>query len=600
MPTMATADGVFPRVVKAFSGKKTLGNLLHGRASLDSFYGEVTNSENEDDSVTASDWLSGRHLAILAPVTVATCDQVLAAAVNHKHSMLRHSALSNKHVILDEVHTYDPYQDFLLTRNLEWLGYYGARVTLLTATLPAVRRNAYLKAYCDGARGKDSLGQEWEPEDHYPAFYWVNPAEGEKPEIKSHPVKSWRNYEHFVEVENLNGDKAEFVTETAQIIGKYSEEHPEARIGVIVNTVDRAIALNSAVKKAQEKMGRETLLLHSRMQYKDRKARTDKLLKELGSNGSGRAITVISTQIAEASLDVDFDILITDICPTPSLLQRMGRQWRHSLINKEGHWVHNAATLNVRTSLKVPLVTVLVPTYGRDVHPAGHFPYTRAEVEKTRTMLNSLPNGNKVLIPGDLQSLVDLTNISLSSLKFDQESQAMTKDEKDYLSKVLHRKDLAKNVGVGLHDLVKAWGRCEEKIWSNVTRDCVELAAMTTGKLFVGENHTRLTDSLSVTILPYCALGEESESAWDKNPYALTAKEWGDKDQQKEALSNTISVSGATARALDDLLTPERKEKWFEIAPTVLRYCFPMSVADINECGLTLDRNGLRKTNHMP
>lgn len=613
LPTMATSDAMFARIQRAFKGTPALANLAHGRAILNAFYDPSEaiplNVCDEDGGLESGRWFKdGPHRALLAPVTVGTCDQVLAAGLSHKFLPVRLAALASKHVVLDEVHTYDPYQDQLLLRLLGWLGSMGTRVTLLTATLPRQRRNAYLKAYADGGYGTGSLDSATIP-DGYPAVYWIRPEE-ETARVHMKEMPSWRSYDHAATVIPVDGNPGTFAQQSAHIVLDLSAAHPTARIGVIVNTVDRAIDITRLIEATETARNRECLLLHSRMTAGERFRRTDRLLSELGSyatsnagdvtGGGGRSITVIATQIAEASFDVDFDFLITDLCPMPSLLQRMGRQWRHSSISDEGTWNHdrNPTVAELRGGLSGPEVIVIYPSGpdGNGLHPRGHFPYTRAEVTAAHDI--GLAGISSIDMPGDLQGLVDRCHVDLTSAALMDGAEAGIDDEiTAHLTEVLQKQRAADSLGIAQEKVTEEWvdiqnPEVDEAAWFG----SLQLDALTTGQIWGDhEVQTRLTDSISLTVLPFSE-HISHPFAWNRNPEHVVLGRFDSSQARtatiREAIAGTVTVSGALARVL---LAIPVSGAWVEGAPPLLRSTVPVSVETLERLGMTLDSYGLHK-----
>jgi CRISPR-associated endonuclease/helicase Cas3 len=89
---------------------------------------------------------------------------------------------------------------------------------------------------------------------------------------------------------------------------------------VFVNQVRRARELQACLG-GNPGGGPEVLLVHARMRSHDRKAIVEKLFEAVPHNGR----VVVTTQVLEAGVDLDADALFTELCPWPSLVQRLGR-----------------------------------------------------------------------------------------------------------------------------------------------------------------------------------------------------------------------------------------------------------------------------------
>ena len=104
--------------------------------------------------------------------------------------------------------------------------------------------------------------------------------------------------------------------------------------GIIVNTVGRAQGLFERLVKV---FGRDVSLLHAKFIDTDRVTKEKVLMDNIGKDAKRpRRAIVIGTQVLEQSLDIDFDVLITDLCPMDLLLQRVGRLHRHQITRPEG------------------------------------------------------------------------------------------------------------------------------------------------------------------------------------------------------------------------------------------------------------------------
>lgn len=317
LPTRATADAMFSRAHQWLAALPGSGRhsvtLAHGTASLNDEYrglmaGDRYASIGEDDeSLVAHWWLRGRKRGALASFVIGTIDQVLFAGLKAKHLMLRHLALAGKVVVLDEVHAYDVYMSVYLDLVLKWLGAYRVPVVLLSATLPSARRAELLTAYQHG-RGAEPPAARTAA---YPAV--TTPAA-----TRAVPADPDRT----VHLDHLPDDDATLV---AYLRDRLADGGCAA---VVRNTVGR---VQAAADILIEEFGQENVTIaHSRFLACDRAAIDQDLLRRFGHNGDrpGRHI-VVASQVIEQSLDVDFDLLVTDLAPADLVLQRIGRLHRH-------------------------------------------------------------------------------------------------------------------------------------------------------------------------------------------------------------------------------------------------------------------------------
>jgi CRISPR-associated endonuclease/helicase Cas3 len=347
LPTQATTDGIFPRILRWINRLEDDEvhsiKLAHGKAqfndynlSIKRFEGSKNICDEESGGVLVHEWFEGRKKSLLADFVVGTIDQLLLAALKHKHLMLRHLGLAGKVIIIDECHAYDAYMSVYLDMALRWLGAYNVPVIVLSATLPLQKRQMVIDSYqnvklaskqqnsaiydpLEINKRKSIQCQEWAISKDYPLITYTD---GNSIKQVSVPID---NNSTTVQLDYLNEDA----------IGDTLDDLISGGggcIGVIVNTVGRSQKL---AKILCERFGDDSVqLLHSRFLAQDRIDQEKKLLNELGNpnNCSERPKKriVIGTQVLEQSLDIDFDMLITDICPMDLLLQRIGRLHRHN------------------------------------------------------------------------------------------------------------------------------------------------------------------------------------------------------------------------------------------------------------------------------
>ncbi|MCY4172864.1 MAG: CRISPR-associated helicase Cas3' [Cyanobacteria bacterium MAG CAR3_bin_5] len=306
MPTQATSNALMTRMAqflhRATDGPVPLA-LAHGGGgpnAADMRLQEV-GLGTADSGVTAGWWFRGSKRCLLCPQGIGTVDQALIGVLNARHGFVRLFGLAGRTVILDEVHAYDAYTGGLIERLVNWLQQLGCRVVLMSATLPRARRDSILRAWA----GKDVPV----PSGCYPRISWASPGS-----IKSLSFRA--NRRQSLSVQGIDPD---VVTACAVAMAKSG-----ARVLLVVNTVARAQDLYTAIT------GVECTLFHARFPMDERTVIEKKVLKQFGPGGSAQAGHVlVATQVAEQSLDIDMDVLITDPAPVDLVLQRAGRIHRH-------------------------------------------------------------------------------------------------------------------------------------------------------------------------------------------------------------------------------------------------------------------------------
>lgn len=325
LPTQATSNGIFPRVeewLKHFEGEKSI-RLIHGKAQLNEAFANLPKNSDihGEDGIGVNEWFAGRKVAILDDFIVGTVDQILLAALKQKHLMLRHLGFSNKVIVIDEVHAYDAYMSVYLYQALRWFGAYQVPVVILSATLPVAKRKELLKSYMIGAGYKYKTAekpQNFAKNEAYPLLtYNDGPT-----------IKQFSNFETGKNVKYEINPLPQIENQEVVELIKNLTLHGGV-VGVIVNTVRKSQELAAACIKC---FGEEKVeLLHSAFVATERYRKEKELLNTIGKNGNRPKFKIIiGTQVIEQSLDIDFDVLITELAPMDFLLQRMGRLHRHS------------------------------------------------------------------------------------------------------------------------------------------------------------------------------------------------------------------------------------------------------------------------------
>lgn len=266
-------------------------------------------------------WFNGRKKAMLADFVVTTVDHLLFGAMRAPHLALRHLGLSRKVVIVDEVHSYSTHMNVYLDRALTWLAAYGVPVILLSATLSQARCSELTSAYRRGlllaAGQRVPRHQEVETlPTPFPCLVTTG-LEGSVVTGSSSAGRSARVTVAALERDGLVPTLREALSEGGCAL-------------VVRNTVRGA---QDTYELLKEELGDDVTVHHGRFTVGDRLAKDEELLRKFGPprhdpDRPHRAV-VVATQVVEQSLDVDFDLLITDLAPIDLVLQRMGRLHRH-------------------------------------------------------------------------------------------------------------------------------------------------------------------------------------------------------------------------------------------------------------------------------
>ena len=383
LPTQATSNAIFSRIDRWAQSLTEYSQasirLAHGGALLNDEFTDImerSQLDDEQDGLMVHEWFMGRKRELLSTFVIGTVDQLLMAALKQKHVMLRQLGLCGKVVILDEVHAYDAYMSQYLESELRWLGAMGVPVILLSATLPPARRSKLIKAYLGDAGSKAS--GEWESSTGYPLLTWTDGGK-----VNQRTIADYSPSRRGII------SRAQFAPDDMKALGEllYKELEDGGCAGIIVNTVKRAQKIAEELSKVMP----DVLILHSQYQMTDRTKHEAELLRRAGklSDKAQRdGLIVIGTQVIEQSLDIDFDIMITDLCPMDLLLQRIGRLHRH--------WQHDA----IRPDRLKQARCIVLGALG-DVEPGGKAVYGEYLLMRTNALLP-----DEITLPGDIPLLV--------------------------------------------------------------------------------------------------------------------------------------------------------------------------------------------------
>ena len=369
LPTRATAGAMYERVREALRGmytgedRPTLALAAGGQQphaeSNEPLIDERPQIWPDQPRETLERWASSHNKKFFAAeVVVGAVDQVLLGGLPVTHAHLRLAALSRHLLVVDELHSYDRYMSEILARVLELHTGVGGVALFMSATLSEGERQRYA-----GGPERSHAEAEALP---YPTL-----------SICARFGDGWRDRKM-----NPQGEpktvRWKAVGEQDALQVAVAAATAGARVCILCNTVNRARATVAALRDA----GHGSWLwrppgaapehvppYHSRYTLPDRRLLDEAVLARFGKGAAQElsGVILVSTQVVEQSLDVDFDLLVTDLCPIDVLLQRVGRLHRHRTRDSHRPDAYRTATVLVIP----PEQGSFAPHLKRDALPLG-------------------------------------------------------------------------------------------------------------------------------------------------------------------------------------------------------------------------------------
>ena len=315
-------SGFQPEPILAVPGYLRAGDAV-GHQALHSY--DAWWEDHPDDATRHRRWAAEnakRYLA--AQIAVGTVDQAMMAALKVKHSHLRAACLARNLLIVDEVHASDPYMRQVLSALLDAHLGSGGYALLMSATLGAGARRQWMSrasAFVDSGSLDEDVAAP------YPAItYGPASAPGALKVGGNHQEKS-------VSIQALPA-----MPDFALVASRaFDAARAGAKVLVIRNTVTFAVATQQALEETSGDGDGRLLfscdgvptLHHGRFAVPDRKRLDQAVEEQIGRYRPDGGCIIVGTQTLEQSLDIDADLLITDLCPMDVLLQRIGRLHRH-------------------------------------------------------------------------------------------------------------------------------------------------------------------------------------------------------------------------------------------------------------------------------
>ena len=259
---------------------KTKIGLLH--SGFKNVY--IENSDGNESEILKY-MTSTRQFSL--PVVVCTIDQLFDFVFKAAGFEMKLATLSYSKTVIDEIQMYSPELISFLLYGLKQITEFGGKFSVITATFPPVL-NFFLK------------------------------------KLKIDFIES----ENFIENKIRHSVKVLDEEINAEFIDKIYQKNKNLKILVVCNTIKKA---NEIYEKLNETKNVNINLIHSRFINSDRKKKEEEIFEFASSTKSG---IWIGTQVVEASLDIDFDILITELSDLNGLFQRMGRCYRKREFDK--------------------------------------------------------------------------------------------------------------------------------------------------------------------------------------------------------------------------------------------------------------------------
>ena len=328
LPTRAAAKQIFDRVNHFVANMFPADELPEPVLAVPGYLraGDVHGQRLHDYQVWWDDHAAdGRRWAAESPkrfltaqIAVGTVDQVMLGSLKVKNAHMRAAGLARNLLVVDEVHASDAYMSEVLAAVLDAHLGAGGHALLMSATLGSTARHRWLRRPADAA---PTLAEEIDAP--YPAV-----------STSSEMTEAGENDRHKDVSIRAEPEMRDF---DAVAVRALAAARTGAKVLVVRNTVDHAIRTQEALLEAAGPGDADLLfsvkgiptLHHGRFAAVDRELLDSEIERRLGRGRPDGGLVVVGTQTLEQSLDIDADLLITDLCPADVLLQRIGRLHRH-------------------------------------------------------------------------------------------------------------------------------------------------------------------------------------------------------------------------------------------------------------------------------
>ncbi len=302
LPLRSAVNQIYDRSLKIFGNNRV--GLLHSDADV--YLIEKWGDVGENIKL----YELSKNLSF--PVIISTGDQFFPYALKPPGYERIFSLFSYSNLVIDEVQAYDPKACAIIVKFIEWVKTMGGNFLLMTATMPEFVKKEL--------KEKNIQYKE------------INIYEEEKGKFE-------KIVKHKIKIEIIENEKRKFEIPDDVLERVVKEAQSGKRVLFILNTVKQAQEVYEKIKDKNSSI--DVSLLHSRFTFEDRRKKEIEIISEKFKNpkpeDEKEGKILVATQVVEASLDIDADILFTEICPLDALVQRMGRVLRRIGSNFKFH-----------------------------------------------------------------------------------------------------------------------------------------------------------------------------------------------------------------------------------------------------------------------
>lgn len=326
LPLKTAINEIYKRITKDIVDSKSLVGLLHSD-TLSKYINEDVKEEESQEEIKDIFEYYNQTRQLSLPLTICTLDQIFDFVYRYRDFEPKLATLSYSKVVIDEVQMYSPNLIAYLVLGLKHISNVGGKFSILTATFPSFIEDLLKKQKIEFVKSKKAFIDN---------------------KIR-HSVKAIK--------EQLN-------------INEILENYDNNKILVVCNTVKKSQEIYAELSKAFEGKGVNINLLHSKF-IKQHRAKKEKAIMELGNIENKESGIWIGTQVVEASLDIDFDLLFTELSDINGLFQRFGRCYRKREFLKDGYncFVYTGGTSpcsGIRNS-KVSIIDIKIFEMSKEV-----------------------------------------------------------------------------------------------------------------------------------------------------------------------------------------------------------------------------------------